>query len=204
MPPLIPTRSFFVSPAAPQLYHGHSQPAISQTPFAISHQLCILRPLQPSSALCLPPSVFRPPPSVPLLPCPSTPLLPCLLLHVSRLHSPYGPSPNSLRQHLQEFVVVLAGAAVLPGGLGRRHFSQHSAPLRSRRSALGSSRQRFPTATANLYPYPCRLSSLGARRSVASFRNSQFAITTVRLRSLVETATAVLTKRYGSQWLVST
>jgi hypothetical protein len=28
--------------------------------------------------------------------------------------------------------------------------------------------------------------------------------TTVRLRSLVETATAVLPKRYGSQWLVST
>jgi len=27
---------------------------------------------------------------------------------------------------------------------------------------LGASRQRFPTATANLYPYPCRLSSLGS------------------------------------------
>ena len=67
------------------------------------------------------------------------------------------PRPESVGQELEQLVVVLAGTAPLPGGLGRRYFSQHS-----RLSALGASRQRFPTATANLYPYPCRLSSLGS------------------------------------------
>jgi len=36
------------------------------------------------------------------------------------------PLPYSLRQHVQEFVVVLAGATALPGGLGRHHLTQHS------------------------------------------------------------------------------
>ena len=36
------------------------------------------------------------------------------------------PLSQALGQKLEEFVVVLAGAAALPGRFGRRHFSQHS------------------------------------------------------------------------------
>ena len=34
------------------------------------------------------------------------------------------PSPESVGEHLEEFVILLAGAAALPGGLGREHFAQ--------------------------------------------------------------------------------
>ena len=36
------------------------------------------------------------------------------------------PRPESVGEHLQQFIVVLAGAAVLPRGLGRRHFTYDS------------------------------------------------------------------------------
>ena len=36
------------------------------------------------------------------------------------------PVPEAIGEHLEQLVIVLAGAAPLPGGLARDHFSQHS------------------------------------------------------------------------------
>jgi len=187
MPPLILTRSFFVSPAAPQLYHGHSQPAICQTPFAISHQFCILRPL--SSSVGFPSSAFRPP-----TPLPSA----------SRFTSSFALRPIS--QFPPPASARVRRRSRWRGGASRRAWSPSLLPAlgASPLSALGT--RLIPTAISDSdsEPLSLSLSAFVSRRSALGRLIPQFAITTVRLRSLVETATAVLTKRYGSQWLVST
>ena len=84
------------------------------------------------------------------------------------------PLAHSLRQHLQEFIVVLAGAPALPRRFARHHFSHdlHLAPppLRSAVrggvgtlcSALGAPSPRFPPAP--VLPRP-------SAPPLASFRN---------------------------------
>jgi len=107
------------------------------------------------------------------------------------------PSPESVGEHLEEFVVVLAGAAPLPRGLARHHFSHdlHLAPppLRSAvRGGVGTpcSALRLPVSPfppSSLAPQPpcslpsalpSRRSALGSRSPQSAIRNPQFEIET--------------------------
>ena len=64
------------------------------------------------------------------------------------------PLSQALGQKLEQFVIILAGAVALPGGLGRHHFSQH---LRTRALVGGSSRfkvRRSRLRSALSAPFP--------------------------------------------------
>ena len=80
------------------------------------------------------------------------------------------PCPESVGQKLEQFIVVLAGAAALPGGLARRHFTQHSR-LSAHRDSDFRQRQR----TSIPIPVGFRLSALGSRSPHSAIRNSKFA-----------------------------
>ena len=87
------------------------------------------------------------------------------------------PSPASVGEHLEEFIVILARAAALPGGLARYHLSHdlHLAPppLRSAvRGGVGTpcSALRLPVSPA---PLPlCALPSSASRISTVAVHGS--------------------------------
>ena len=57
------------------------------------------------------------------------------------------PVPEAIGEHLEQLVIVLAGAAALPGGLGRDHLTHHS-----RTSGLVAGSSQFEIRNSQLRP----------------------------------------------------